>query len=84
MIEFIPDTAVRFAELRFTAKEATDGACKGCLFGDCVSKVCYDACAAAVAAGLPDCDDRAPSGSNYIYVQATDDERQMTLGEVKS
>lgn len=71
MIEFIPEPAVRFAELRFTAKEATDGACKGCLFGSCVSKVCYDACHAAVAAGLPDCDHVSPSGRSYIY--AADD-----------
>ena len=61
----------------FIAREAPFGHCTGCLFDHQSSTVCLKACSAAVAAGQPDCDDRAPNRNGYIYVLA--DPRQLVL-----
>jgi hypothetical protein len=36
-------------------------------------------CDKAVQRGLPDCDDKAPSGKTYVYVLDETDPRQMNL-----
>lgn len=61
----------------FVARESTFGTCEGCLFAQRLSETCYRAGAAAVEAGQPDCDDKAPNHGNYIYVLA--DARQLVL-----
>lgn len=70
-------------DLRFEATEG-NGGCRGCMFTTEHSQRCNAVCAAAVAAGLPDCDDRGPSGKCYIYVPASTDPRQLPLLEAKA
>ena len=43
------------AQLNFTSKPGKT--CNGCLFDDSRAAVCREACAAAVRASMPDCDD---------------------------
>jgi len=68
--------------IRFTAQESPsmdiDTGCDGCLFAS-QREVCARANEIAVAAGLPDCEDLAPSGHDYIYVLDTSDPRQIDL-----
>jgi hypothetical protein len=61
----------------FVAREANG--CTGCLFDGCRSAVCMEAAHQAQRAGQPDCDDKAPAGGNYVYVEA--DPRQAELLE---
>lgn len=48
--------------------------CNGCMFSGQAPKVCRKATAAALRAGLPDCDD------GFIYVAVPVDARQLSLG----
>lgn len=66
------------AELRFKAVEASC-ACIGCVFNKESYRTCVTACDLAVQRGMPDCDDKAPSGKTYIYVLDETDPRQMDL-----
>lgn len=59
------------ASLNFTSKPGKS--CLGCLFEESRSTVCREACAAAVRAGMPDCDD----GVIYVLVEA--DPRQLEI-----
>ena len=63
----------------FVAREVKTGTedCEGCLFCKRPAAVCREAERAAQDAGQPDCDDKAPSGGSYIYVEA--DPRQLVL-----
>lgn len=72
----IAETSVDLQVVGFIARESTFGSCKGCVFEGQSYRVCKRACEAAVEAGQPDCDDKAPLG-NYIYVVA--DPRQLVL-----
>jgi hypothetical protein len=42
---------------------------------------CVALCKQLAKRGLPDCEDKAPSGKEYIYVLDESDPRQMTLLE---
>ncbi len=68
-----------YKDQRFTAVEARPVACHGCMFLLERAEICRQACIAAQYAGLPDCEDKAPSGKTYIYVPDTSDERQVEL-----
>lgn len=67
------------AELRFKAVEARPDSCAKCIFKDASHRGCVTASDLAVQRGLPDCDDKAPSGKTYIYVLDETDPRQMDL-----
>jgi hypothetical protein len=55
------------SEIRFKAIESSRG-CSACLFYGESYRSCVNACDKAVQRGLPDCDDKAPSGKSYVYV----------------
>lgn len=62
--------------MRYKATAAREqGNCTGCVFSRQDAAVCHRAVAAALRAGLPDCDE------GFIYVLVPVDERQMTIGE---
>lgn len=61
----------------FVAKESAPQDCAGCRFADEKHYICQAAGIAAINAGQPDCEDRAPSGNTYIFVEA--DARQLPL-----
>ncbi len=66
----------------FVAREVAKAYdCTGCLFAACKSHTCISAGKAAKEVGQPDCEDVAPSGSTYIYVEA--DPRQEPLLEAE-
>lgn len=65
-------------ETRFKAIESARG-CSACLFYGASHRDCVHACDKAVQRGLPDCDDKAPSGKAYVYVLDEADPRQMNL-----
>jgi hypothetical protein len=56
-------------------------ACTGCMFIEQPSYECVALCKQLAKRGLPDCEDKAPSGKEYIYVLDESDPRQMTLLE---
>lgn len=66
-------------EIRFKAVEADRADCKGCMFHGEKSRTCHIAGAIAKEDGMPDCDDRSPSGKTYIYVLDESDPRQIPL-----
>ena len=66
------------SEIRFKAVESSRG-CSACLFYGESYRSCVNACDKAVQRGLPDCDDKAPSGKTYVYVLDETDPRQMDL-----
>jgi hypothetical protein len=66
------------SEIRFKAVESSRG-CSACLFYGESYRSCVNACDKAVQRGLPDCDDKAPSGKSYVYVLDETDPRQMDL-----
>ena len=66
------------SEIRFKAVESSRG-CSACLFYGESYRSCVNACDKAVQRGLPDCDDKAPSGKSYVYVLDETDLRQMDL-----
>ena len=66
------------SEIRFKAVESSRG-CSACLFYGESYRSCVNACDKAVQRGLPDCDDKAPSGKTYVYVLDETDLRQMDL-----
>lgn len=63
---------MRPAEMQFTT--APGKSCQGCLFEHERSTVCHEAAAAAVRAGLADCEH-----SGLIYVAVLVDSRQLDL-----
>ncbi|UOD28764.1 hypothetical protein INH39_25485 [Massilia violaceinigra] len=66
----------------FVARKAPhtgDDACKGCLFDSERSTACNAVWHAATDAAQPRCEDRAPNGGTFIYVEA--DPRQLVLDE---
>lgn len=68
--------------MQYRAKVAAEGSawCSGCVFKGQASKVCIRACAAAVRAGLPDCEDKDPAtGRTHIYLAVETDPRQIDL-----
>lgn len=65
-------------QIRFKAVESARG-CSACLFYGESHRDCVHACDKAVQRGLPDCDDKAPSGKCYVYVLDETDPRQMNL-----
>lgn len=69
---------MNLAEIRFKAIESSRG-CSACLFYGESYRSCVNACDKAVQRGLPDCDDKAPSGKTYVYVLDETDPRQMDL-----
>lgn len=69
-------------KVQFTA-QASATECEGCVFARQESTVCRAASAAAVAEGMPDCEDRPPGGGSYIYLKVERDERQLLITEEK-
>jgi hypothetical protein len=69
---------MNLAEIRFKAIESSRG-CSACLFYGESYRSCVNACDKAVQRGLPDCDDKAPSGKTYVYALDETDPRQMNL-----
>lgn len=72
------------AAMQYRAALAVAGAgdCAGCCFKGQASKVCKAACAAAVRAGMPDCDERdTATGRTFIYVLVQIDPRQTSIIE---
>ena len=69
---------MNLAEIRFKAIESSRG-CSACLFYGESYRSCVNACDKAVQRGMPDCDDKAPSGKTYVYVLDETDPRQMNL-----
>lgn len=69
---------MNISNLRITAVESTRS-CKGCMFAEEKSYTCVQLCAELAKRGLPDCEDKSPSGKEYIYVLDEADPRQMTL-----
>lgn len=68
------------ASLRFTAERANlVDCCDGCLFAGQGGATCMQAAHIAMAAGLPDCEDRHPVGGSYVYVIDKSDARQLPL-----
>jgi hypothetical protein len=65
-------------QLRIKAVEHAGG-CRGCLLYGESFRDCVTACDKLVQRGLPDCDDKAPSGKSYVYVLDDTDPRQMNL-----
>lgn len=65
-------------EIRFKAVESARG-CPACVFVGGSYRDCVTVCDKAVQRGLPDCDDKAPSGKTYVYVLDETDPRQMNL-----
>lgn len=59
---------MNIAAIRFTAIESTAGDCAGCLLDSQPSTECPKAWALAKDRGLPMCEQKAPSGKQYIYV----------------
>lgn len=68
--------------ITFTAIESKKE-CKGCIFENEKSTVCFAASAAAVDEGLPDCEQTPPGGGSYIYVVLEEDPRQLSIVEQK-
>lgn len=67
-------------QARLAAEDARD--CAGCVFKGQHSKVCKAASAAAVRAGMNDCDDiDSATRRSFIYVLVAMDPRQQTLVE---
>jgi hypothetical protein len=69
---------MNLSEIRFKAIESSRG-CSACLFYGESHRSCVTICDKAVQRGLPDCDDKAPSGKSYVYVLDETDPRQMNL-----
>jgi len=69
---------MNLSEIRFAAVESSRG-CSACLFYGESFRSCVAICDKAVQRGLPDCDDKAPSGKTYVYVLDETDPRQMNL-----
>lgn len=75
--EPIDPTAMHY-RAKLAAEDA--GACAGCCFRGQLSKVCKAASAAAVRAGLPDCDDvDRETGRTFVYVLIPIDPRQAII-----
>jgi hypothetical protein len=70
----------RLGAIWFYAEPATRE-CLGCIFDNERSEVCRQAGAAAIAAGMPDCEARGPGASSYIYRLDLSNGRQMDLLE---
>ena len=66
------------ATVRFKARQTEVASCEGCLFERSFG-VCSAAAALAMANGQPVCEERAPGGMTYIYVQDQSDPRQLDL-----
>lgn len=70
------------ATMQYRARPTSEGAaqCSGCLFKGQRASVCMVACAAAVRAGLPDCDERdSETGRTFIYTLVQVDPRQVSI-----
>lgn len=67
------------ADIRFMAIEAPANSCRNCVFKDEDYRACVHAADLAVQRGMPDCDDKAPSGKTYIYVLDGSDPRQLDM-----
>lgn len=70
------------ASMQYRARLAPDdaGPCSGCVFRGQRSKVCKEAGALAVRAGMPDCDDiDAATGRTFVYALVPLDLRQLDL-----
>lgn len=65
-------------QLRIKAVEHAGG-CRACLFFGESFRTCVNLCDKLIQRGLPDCDDKAPSGKSYVYVIDETDPRQMGL-----
>ncbi len=70
------------ASMRYRSKLAAEdaGDCAGCCFRGQASKVCKEASALAVRAGLNDCDDRdTETKRTFVYVLVPIDDRQLIV-----
>lgn len=65
-------------QVRIKAVESSRG-CTGCMFIGESFRSCVTLCDKLVQRGLPDCDDKAPSGKTYVYAIDETDPRQMDL-----
>lgn len=70
---------MNIATVRFTAIEAAAEDCTGCLLDSELASECPKAWALAQERGLPMCEQKAPSGKQYIYVEDHSDPRQLKL-----
>lgn len=64
--------------LRIKAVESARN-CTGCMFVLEQSWTCVRLCAELAKRGLPDREDKAPSGKEYIFVLDDSDPRQLNL-----
>ena len=55
------------------------GGCSKCMFHGESFRSCVTICDRLVQRGLPDCDDKAPSGKTYVYVLDETDPRRLNL-----
>lgn len=70
------------ASMRYRVKPAAEGAgdCAGCCFRGQASKVCKEASALAVRAGMKDCDERdTETGRTFVYSVLLIDDRQLIV-----
>lgn len=70
------------ASMRYRARMAEEfaGDCAGCCFRGQASKVCKEASALAVRAGMKDCDDRdTVTGCTFVYILIPVDNRQLIV-----